>query len=150
MFVAHHTDAQTAPYNPAVRRFTRSTPFNPVSQNLWSRFAAFLSFLAVVSALWAPVSMLAQDVQSGKLGGICSLNNLVASSAGDLAAGSGSAQGKGSHCGLCGAPGLVLPLLALLVIPSFPGMERVALVQPSTMPTRVVGLPFSHGPPFTL
>ena len=122
----------------------------PVSQLLWRRFAAFLSFVAVMSALLSPVSMLAQDMQSGKLGGICSLNNLVASNADNSAPGSGSAQTKGSHCGLCGAPALVLPLLALLVIPTVPGSELVAIFLPSDKAALVVGLPFSRGPPFTL
>ena len=37
----------------------------------WVRLAAFMAFLAVLSALWAPVSMLAQEVRTGQLGGGC-------------------------------------------------------------------------------
>jgi hypothetical protein len=116
---------------------------------LWARFAAFLSFVAVLSALLAPVSMLAQDVQSGKLGGVCSLNNFAAasSSVDGAAAGSSSAQPKGAHCDLCGSLGLALPVLALLVIPSFPGSQVVVFTLPPDPAASVPGLPPGRGPP---
>ena len=41
-----------------------------------------LSFLAVVSALIAPASMLAEEVRTGKLGGLCSLSKAVDGSGG--------------------------------------------------------------------
>lgn len=99
-------------------------------------------------ALLAPVFMLAQDVQSGKLGGVCSLSNLVASSSTDTAAADGrSAQPKGTHCELCSAPGVMLPLLALLVIPTFPGGDIAAVFLPAYRAESIPGLPPSRGPP---
>ena len=66
-----------AAYNCLVHR----PPLPPLTaHSFWSRLAAFLSFVAVLSALLVPVSMLAQDVQNGELGGVCSLNNFVAAS----------------------------------------------------------------------
>jgi hypothetical protein len=46
------------PYHPAPR----------LTLPVWERLAAWLAFLAVLSALWAPVSMLAQDVQNRQAG----------------------------------------------------------------------------------
>lgn len=112
---------------------------------MWARVAALLSFLAVLSALWAPVSMLAQDVRSGQLGGICSLNNAASGSSAD--AGTGDAPQAGSHCDLCGALGWALPPLAIGVIPSFAGQQVAALHFPANPATAVTGLPFSRGPP---
>jgi hypothetical protein len=93
--------------------------------------------------------MLAQDVQSGKLGGVCSLNNFVAASsnADGAAAGNGSAQPKGAHCDLCSSLGLALPLLALLVIPSFPGSLMAAPTLPAVLAASIPGLPPGRGPP---
>ena len=125
-------------------------PSRPSPKSFWSRFAAFLSFVAVLSALLAPVSMLAQDVQSGKLGGICSLNNFAASNVDDGAATGGSEEAKASHCDMCGSPGVVLPLLALLVIPTFAGSEVAAVFLPADKAAFVAGLPFSRGPPSSL
>ena len=131
-------------YNLAM--FERSS--SPSHILLWSRFAAFLSFVAVLSALLAPVSMLAQDVQSGKLGGVCSLGNLVASSITDTAAADGrSVQVKAAHCDLCGASGVVPPLLALLVIPTFAGGDVAAFTLPAALAASIPGLPPSRGPP---
>ncbi len=104
----------------------------------------------MLSALLAPVSMLAQDVQSGKLGGVCSLGKLVASNADDGAATGEPAQAKGVHCDMCGSPGVVLPLLALLVIPTFPGSALAPVFLPADKAAFVTGLPFSRGPPFAL
>ena len=103
----------------------------------------------MLSALLAPVSMLAQDVQSGKLGGVCSLNNFAAANTnGDGAAGGGaSAQPKGAHCDLCGAPGVVPASLVLLVIPTFPGCQVAAFTLPAALATSIPGLPPGRGPP---
>lgn len=122
-------------------------PAQPLS--LWVRLATWLGFLAVLSALLVPVSMLAQDVQSGKLGGVCSLNNFVASSsnADGASGGSDSAQPKGAHCDLCSSLGLALPLLAVLVIPSFPGSQVAAFTLPTVQVASIPGLPPGRGPP---
>jgi hypothetical protein len=111
---------------------------------VWARLAAWLSFLAVLSALWAPVSMLAQDVRTGQLGGICSVNTDLAS-ASDV--GSGDAPQAGAHCDLCRSLGWVLPLLAVAAIPSFPGQQVAAVDFPANLATAITGLPFSRGPP---
>ena len=39
---------------------------------LWRRVGSWLGLVAVFAALGAPVSLLAHDVQNGKLGGLCS------------------------------------------------------------------------------
>ena len=92
---------------------------------MWARLAAWLSFLAVLSALVAPVSMLAQDVRAGKLGGICSVNT---ASANDSDSSDGSPAQAGMYCDLCGSVGLALPALQVAAIPCFPGTR--AAVQP--------------------
>lgn len=111
---------------------------------MWARLAAFLGFLAVLSALWAPVSMLAQEVRSGQLGGICSLH---AASGNSADAGSGDAPQAGSHCDMCGALGWALPPLAVSVVPSFAGQQLAAQHVPANLVAAVTGLPFSRGPP---
>ena len=115
--------------------------------SVWARLAAFLSFLAVLSALLAPVSMLAEEVRTGKLGGICSVN-AVSGNSPDASA--GEALQAGTHCDLCGAPGWLLPPLAVCTIPCFAG-EQVADVDfPADVAVRPPGLPFSRGPPALL
>ncbi len=118
----------------------------------------------MLSALLAPVSMLAQDVRSGKLGGVCSLNisNASISMAGDAgdAGFSGADSGatvnpdglvpEAAHCDLCASPCLALPVLALLVIPSYPGNDVATVYLPADVAAFIPGLPFSRGPPFTL
>ena len=116
-------------------------------QSLWLRVAAFLSFLAVLSALVAPVSMLAEDVRTGKLGGICSLNTSTSGSPNAGSAGNDDAPAGGPHCDLCGSLGLALPLLALLVIPSFPGNQVAAFSLPAALVASSPGLPPGRGPP---
>ncbi len=112
---------------------------------MWARLAAFLGFLAVLSALAAPVSMLAEEVRSGQLGGICSLNNAASGSSAD--AGSGDAPQAGSHCDLCGALGWALPPLVVSVLPTFAGQQVAAQHVPANLVAAVTGLPFSRGPP---
>jgi hypothetical protein len=111
---------------------------------MWARLAAFLSFLAVLSALLAPVSMLAEEVRTGKLGGICSVNTAVA---GDSDSGTGDAPQSGSHCELCGALGLALLPLAFFAIPCFAGSQVASADFPAAASAAIPGLPFSRGPP---
>jgi hypothetical protein len=96
------------PYHPAPR----------LTLPVWERLAAWLAFLAVLSALWAPVTMLAQDVQSGKLAGICSVNTASSDAGSDSSGGNAS---TGLRCDLCASPGLVLPPLPLAASPCFAG-----------------------------
>ena len=114
---------------------------------LWTRFAAFLSFLAVLLALVSPISMLAEEVRSGKLGGVCSLNTQTASAPVAGTAGDSGAPATGSHCDVCGSLALALPVLAVVTIPSFPGSQVAAAPLPADMAASSLSLPFSRGPP---
>jgi hypothetical protein len=114
---------------------------------LWARLAAWGGLLAVFSALLAPVSMLAEDVRTGQLGGVCG--------AGSAAAFTGAQGGTGSdesplaasmHCDLCCSFALGLP-------PHHPSghtaaiPEMVAVFDATFQHTYSLGLPFSRGPP---
>lgn len=120
-------------------------PASRLTPPVWERLAAWLAFLAVLSALWAPVSMLAQDVQTGKLGGICSVN-MVSSNAGGDASG-GDAGSTSLRCELCASPGLVLPPLPVVAAPCFSGTDVAAADVPAAAGAAIPGLPFSRGPP---
>lgn len=123
-------------------------PHHPASRltlPIWERLAAWLAFLAVLSALWAPVSMLAQDVKTGKLGGICSVNTVSSNAGGDAV--DGDAGATGLRCDLCASPGLVLPPLPLATTPCFSGTDVAASDLPAATGAAVPGLPFSRGPP---
>lgn len=110
---------------------------------LWRRVAAFLSFLAVLSALVAPAAMLAEDVRTGKLGGVC-LVNTAANTAFD---GSSDVTPTGSHCDLCGSLALVLPLFGAQAIPSDPSRQVAGIDLPFDLAAAISGLPPSRGPP---
>ena len=100
----------------------------------------------MLSALLAPVSLLAEEVRTGKLGGICSLTTGSISSA-NSDAGSGAAPHAGTHCDLCGTPGWLPPALAVCAIPCFAGQQVAVADFPATVAVRPPGLPFSRGPP---
>ena len=101
----------------------------------------------MLSALLAPVSLLAEEVRTGKLGGICSLR----ADSGNVAdAGSGAAPHGGTHCDLCGAPGWLLPPLAVCAIPCFAGHQVAEADFPADAAVKPPGLPFSRGPPTLL
>lgn len=110
----------------------------------WQRLAAWLAFLAVLSALWAPVSMLAQDVQTGKLGGICSVNTASSDAGSDSSDGNGP---TGLRCDLCGSLGLVLPPLPVAASTCFDGVVVAVADFPAATGAAIPGLPFSRGPP---
>ena len=113
----------------------------------WTRLAALLSLLAVFLALVAPVSMLAEEVRTGKLGGICSVNTAASPAADtDSSTESGTAH-AGSQCELCGTMGLVLPPLPLPEAHCPTGGLLLALEVPTAFSAAVTGLPFSRGPP---
>ena len=116
---------------------------------VWARLAACLGFLAVLSALLTPVSMLAEEVRSGKLGGVCSISQALS---GALEAGSeGQAPPQsGSHCDFCISLALALPPIALMVVPCFAGHELIACHSLTNLATAVTGLPFSRGPPLSV
>jgi len=115
--------------------------------SVWVRLAAFLSFVAVLSALLAPVSMLAEEVRVGKLGGICTV--ATASIGGQPASGGdGEHQAaSGSHCDWCGSSGF---MAAQWPVPAhFPSFDHSApaVVLATVFPASTLGLPFSRGPP---
>ncbi len=138
--MARQSRLRACPYNRAVPN--RPSSRSPIS--VWARLAAFLSFLAVLSALLAPISMLAEEVRTGQLGGICHFN-AGADSHSD--AGSGEAPQAGAHCDLCGLLGWALPPLAVAAIPCFAGQQVAVVDFPADIATAVTGLPFSRGPP---
>lgn len=121
-----------------------SRPYTQIPLSVWARLAAFLSFLAVLSALVAPLSMLAEEVRTGQLGGICSLNAVSGIGAD---AGPGDAPQAGAHCDLCASLGWALPPLAVSAIPCFAGQQVAALDFPAHVIATNPGLPFSRGPP---
>jgi hypothetical protein len=110
---------------------------------LWARFAAGLSFLAILSALAAPVSLLAQDVGSGKLGGLCYAEPVTVSTL----QGEPESSHPGGHCSLCASSGLApLPLAVFSQAPIL-SYQLALLMVPSDREAIVIGLPFSRGPP---
>ena len=101
----------------------------------------------MLSALLAPVSLLAEQVRTGKLGGICSLS----AASGKVAdAGSGDTPHAGSHCDLCGGPGWLLPPLVVRAIACVAGQQVAGAALPADVAVRPPGLPFSRGPPALL
>ena len=114
---------------------------------MWIRFAVVLSFLAVLLALISPISRLVEDVRTGQLGGVCSLNALTASVPNAGTSGDSNAPASRSHCDGCGSLAFALPLLTALTIPSFPGSQVAAVSLPADVAASSVSLPFSRGPP---
>ena len=113
--------------------------------SVWARFAACLSFLAVLSALVAPASMLAEEVRTGKLGSICSVNTATA---GNPDAGDDNALQTGSHCDWCASLGLAAPpMLASATLFTAPVKHLARAESPANLAASVTGLPFSRGPP---
>lgn len=134
-----------APYNRPVPVASSFPSIRP----LWARLAAWLGFLAVFSALLSPVTMLTEEMRTGKLGGLCSVASSISSagSTGDMGSDSGDASLVAGHCDLCGVQGLCLPPLrqAELLPPAAATMAAVFhdAVRSASSP----GLPFSRGPP---
>ncbi|MDI1274905.1 DUF2946 family protein [Polaromonas sp.] len=121
--------------------------FTPSCRPLWARFAAWLGFLAVFSALLAPVSMLAEEVRTGKLGGLCSVaGSGLSAAAGDLSGGEGSSPAA-AHCDLCGSAGPGLPPAFQASVFPAPVTAMVAVFQDAVRSASSPGLPFSRGPP---
>ena len=112
---------------------------SPSTLPLWKRIAAFLSFVAVLSALIAPASTLAEDVRTGKLGGLCLVNTAVD--------GSGDVTPSGAHCDSCGSLAFALPPFAAQTLPSQPGQQVAGFDLSFDLAARTNGLPPSRGPP---
>ncbi|WP_268236581.1 DUF2946 family protein [Polaromonas eurypsychrophila] len=115
-------------------------PTTPSSRPLWARLAAWLGCLAVFAALIAPVSMLAEDVRTGQLGGLCSAT-------GSGQPGSDDASSANGHCDLCGSAGLALPPLAQSGSRSATVMAMALVFEDAVRSASSPGLPFSRGPP---
>jgi hypothetical protein len=130
-------------YNHAVRHVSSSRH----RSSIWARLAVLLSFFAVFSALAAPASMLAEEVRTGKLGGICAVTTAAFATADAGGTADSGASHAGSHCELCGSLGLALPPLPLAEIPSVPGRVVLVYEAPDRFSEAVSGLPFSRGPP---
>ena len=109
---------------------------------LWVRFAAFLSFLAVAAALLTPVAQLADDVRTGRLGGICNAGkSAVAGNAMDDTA------EDHAHCDLCGSLAALLPPVVAQPIPTQASRQLILAAPPSELVRFGLGLPYSRGPP---
>jgi len=120
------------------------------SRPLWARLAVWLSFLAVLSALGAPVSALSLDVRSGKLGGVCNVQGAPGAAFNQASSpASGDAQDTAApdHCQWCGSSGLALVPTVLPASSPAPVQHQAAALAPSARAMQVAGLPFSRGPP---
>jgi hypothetical protein len=125
-----------------------NTPSVRQRASLWARLAVLLSFFAVFSALVAPASMLAEEVRTGKLGGLCAISTAVFTAASDGGSSTDSgATHAGSHCELCGSMGMVLPPLPVADVACLPGSPVLAFEARTVFSAAVPGLPFSRGPP---
>ena len=105
----------------------------------------------MLSSLLAPVSMLAEEVRTGKLGGICSVTTSLASqNAGDMGNGGGASQ-AGNHCELCGSLTLAPPPLPAVAMPALlTGDQLACLDRPTVLSAAIPGLPPGRGPPVYL
>jgi len=102
--------------------------------------------VAVFAALIAPVSMLAEDVRTGQLGGLCSVSTTGPGAAFD-ASGNPDEASSGAHCDLCGSAGAGLPTLQRSCAIVAPVTTRLAVFDDAVRAVPAPGLPFSRGPP---
>lgn len=87
--------------------------------------------------------MLAEDVRTGKLGGVC----LVNTATNMASSGSGDAVPADLHCDLCGSFVMVLPAFVAQTMPSFPGHDVAGMDLSFDLAANISGLPPSRGPP---
>ncbi len=85
--------------------------------------------------------MLAEEVRTGKLGGLCSAGKSI-----DVGA-SGDVAPAGSHCDACGSLAFALPPFAAQTLPSQPSQQVAGIDLPFDLAARISGLPPSRGPP---
>lgn len=117
---------------------------------MWARLAVWLSFLAVLSALGAPVAALTLDVRTGKLGGVCNVDSgkgAAFSAASTPAQGEAQEDTNHGHCAWCGSPGLAWLPAGLTAGSLVPVPPMAVVPAPSARASKVAGLPFSRGPP---
>ncbi len=103
--------------------------------------AVALAFLAVLSGLVTPSSMLAKEVQTGKLSGLCSSTTAF------TGVDQSDEPDPNPHCDWCGSSVVASILLPEIAIPSFPGTRVVTQSFASDTSAAIVGLPFNRGPP---
>jgi Protein of unknown function (DUF2946) len=109
------------------------------------KLASWLGLLAVFSALVAPAALLAEEVRTGRLGGLCSAQSRAASVP---ASGGEAVLQAGAHCDWCAFVGLAPPpLLALASLLPAPTRYIALRDFPADRAAVVSGLPFSRGPP---
>jgi hypothetical protein len=94
----------------------------------------------VFAALLAPVSMLAEDVRTGQLGGLCSV------AGGSQPAGDDTLP-TGGHCDLCGPAGLALLPLSPTSARHTTVTALAVVFEDAVRSASSPGLPFSRGPP---
>ncbi len=119
-----------------VKRSSSSCP-------VWARMASWLGLLAVLSALGAPVALLAQELVTGKLGGLC---RAEPAPPGLAQTGTESPSNTG-HCDLCSAPSLAMPPptgLSSCAPADHQHARRLVRANPLALGPE---LPFSRGPP---
>ena len=90
-------------------------------------------------ALVAPATTLAEEVRTGKLGGLCLVNKAATSS--------GDATPAGPHCDSCGSLAFALPPFAQQALPSQPSQHVAGIDLPFDLAAAISGLPPSRGPP---
>ena len=120
-------------------------PKHPLLRLMSVRLAAFMVLLAVASALFGPVAQLAQDVQMGRLGGVCNASKAFAA-----AGQTGDAASEHAHCELCGSLAIALPPIVMASIPTYAGHPLALAEPPSELARFGLGLPNSRGPPSLL
>lgn len=114
-------------------------------------------------ALVAPITMLAEEVRTGKLGGICSVNKAASNSLAfsgvttenGIVTGTGigtetetgTAAPSDSHCDWCVSVGLAFSSQPTVAIPFSPGNQLAFVSFLAIRATSIPGLPFSRGPP---
>ena len=108
---------------------------------LTAKVAAFLSFLAVVAALIAPAALLAADLRTGKLGGLCSTTSSLAFGSADDAA------ADESHCDLCSLLSIAIAPIARQILPSRPDQIVSRNDLSLDLLVRANGPPPIRGPP---
>ncbi len=104
----------------------------------------------MLSALIAPASMLAEEVRTGKLGGVCLANKANKTDKVNTAINggeSGSVTPSVTHCDSCGSLVIALPFFAAQHLPSEPSQQVAGVALPFDAAAAISGLPPSRGPP---
>jgi hypothetical protein len=113
---------------------------------LRARLMAWFGLVAVFSALLAPAAMLAEEVRTGKLGGLCSTQSPATGDGGS----NNDAALPSARCDWCGSAAFAMPPAAssglFAPAPDYRPQPAAAIVLSGAR----LGLPFSRGPPALL